>query len=117
MTNDQKKKADAWFAFVLLVVLLFGAILFSIDARGHEWYPSECCSGMDCAPVESAQFTQPIEVGTLPQLVVTTRIGTTIIPKNAVWRESKDGKMHACIRPYDKNPLTNFICVFAPPSM
>ena len=107
----------------LAVVVFMLAPVVQVQSQGHDvndpnhWYPIECCSGLDCAPVDSAQFTQPIEVGTLPQLIVTTRIGTTIVPKTAVWRASKDGRMHACIKPYDKNPTTNFICIFAPPTM
>lgn len=103
--------------------VLFGVSLLALTvSEAHEapsgWsYPIECCSGLDCAPVEKTEFLTPADSTSLPQMVLTTRIGTTIVPKTAIWRQSKDNRFHVCMKTYDKNPATNFLCVFAPPTM
>lgn len=48
-------------------------------AYAHSWYPPECCSGQDCAPVESMTWLV-LAGGELPQLVVTSKHGTVIVP-------------------------------------
>lgn len=118
--SESRKKASAsdWLLIIGVMLLVLGMLFYPLFAKAHDWYPIECCSGMDCAPVDGVQYMQPIDASSkLPRLVVTTKIGTTIVPADAKWRESKDGKMHACIKPHDKNPTTNFICIFAPPTM
>src|SRR5205085_10791930 len=56
---------------------------FSSEATSHDWYPLECCNGVDCAPVESTAHTQPITSGSVPELIVTTRHGSAIVPKRS----------------------------------
>jgi hypothetical protein len=36
---------------LIVALLLVFAIAFAARASAHEWYPVECCSGDDCAPV------------------------------------------------------------------
>lgn len=98
-----------------LTISLLSGLLLTSQARAHDWYPIECCSGMDCAPVDGVRFTQPIEVGTLPQMVVTTKHGTAIIPKGFPFRDSKDNRMHVCMRPKEGGEM-RVICVFTPPA-
>jgi hypothetical protein len=59
--------------------------------------------------------TQPITNGSVPELIVTTRHGSAIVPKNFPIRESKDHRMHVCMIPR-ANGLMQIICVFLPPS-
>ena len=47
--------------------------------------------------------------GGLPQLVVTSAIGTAIVPHDFPVRESKDGRMHVCIQD------VWVVCLFVPP--
>ena len=95
----------------LLGLSVFSGTLSSSrgPAKAHGWYPKECCSNRDCAPVESvAQFVSV--GGGLPQLVVTSKFGTTIIPHDFPVRDSKDARMHICMSDVD------LICFFMPPS-
>lgn len=87
---------------VLMLAILVG------PAKAHSWYPLECCSGMDCAPVEKAMV--------VPEgLIVTTVQGTVFIPASFPYRESQDGQMHACIQ--KENGETKLLCAFRPPLM
>lgn len=74
------------------------------DARAHDWYPYDCCSDKDCAPIaESAvQFT--------PAGWLVRRTGETI-PFDAV-RTSPDGQFHLCSR--GGKPDGKTICLFTP---
>jgi len=89
-------------------------ILVSL-AKAHEWYPMDCCSGLDCAPVENTSKTTPSSPNELPQMVVTTKHGTVIIPNDFPIRESKDNRFHVCMRPGVQGFGMRLICVFAPP--
>jgi hypothetical protein len=88
--------------------LVAAIVLWSAPVGAHSWYPKECCSGNDCAPVEKATWLVPADDG-LPQLVVTSGIGTAIVPHNFPVRDSKDGRMHVCIQD------VWVICLFVPP--
>jgi hypothetical protein len=95
---------------VISIILWFLAaiVLLSEPTAAHSWYPKECCSGNDCAPVEKATWLVPTGAG-LPQLVVTSGVGTAIVPHNFPVRDSKDGRMHVCIQD------VWVICLFIPP--
>jgi hypothetical protein len=64
---------------------------------------------MDCAPVERAEV-QPDTT-----LVVTSKHGTGIVPATMPRRESKDHRMHVCMRPSNDGQM-RIICVFLPPA-
>jgi hypothetical protein len=84
-------------------------------AKAHEWYPADCCYGGDCAPVDNV--TRIIPAGSGEQrLVLTSKHGTAVLPPDFPIRESKDYRMHVCMRPslYGGMGVT---CVFMPPSM
>jgi hypothetical protein len=102
-------------ALIASLALIGWVASFSSQATSHDWYPLECCNGVDCAPVESTAHTQPITSGSVPELIVTTRHGSAIVPKNFPIRESKDHRMHVCMIPR-ANGLMQIICVFLPPS-
>jgi hypothetical protein len=87
---------------------LLAATTMATAAAAHDWYPWDCCSGLDCAPVDAAEV--------LPgaALRVRTRHGETVIPPDFVRRPSLDGRMHACMRPAEQgHPVP--ICLFVPP--
>jgi acyl CoA:acetate/3-ketoacid CoA transferase beta subunit len=48
-------------------------------------------------------------------MLVTTKHGSVIVPANFPRRESKDSRMHACMRPTDGG--MRLICIFMPPAM
>ena len=98
-----------------------GLLLVATAAAAHDWYPIECCSGMDCAPVEKVEIMPVQSAGimgstTLPgTMMITTKHGSVIVPANFPRRESKDNRMHACIRASGNGNL-RLICLFMPPS-
>jgi hypothetical protein len=101
--------------------ILAGFLLAATSAAAHDWYPIECCSGMDCAPVEKVEFMEVQSAGimgsaTLPgTMMVTTKHGSVMVPANFPRRESKDHRMHACMRPMAGGTL-RLICLFIPPT-
>ena len=112
--------------WALLAAALAAALSLAVagaSAYAHDWYPLECCHSQDCAPVTSTAFvagaafdaTGKAVKNPMPQLVVTTRIGTAIVPSDLPRRESKDNQMHACIRNTSMGPWV--MCIFVPPAM
>jgi len=101
--------------------ILAGLLLTATGAAAHEWYPVECCSGMDCAPVEKVEIISLQSAGIMGSaplpgsMLITTKHGTVIVPANFPRRESKDNQMHACIRP-STGGTPRLICLFLPPS-
>lgn len=94
---------------LIRLLLLLLPLLLVTPANAHDWYPIECCSGYDCAPVEQAKLHDGSE------LVVTSKHGTGIVPAAMPRRESKDHRMHVCMRP-STNGQMRVICVFLPPA-
>ena len=65
---------------------------------------------MDCAPVERAEVQEGAN------LLVTSKHGTGIVPATMPRRESKDHRMHVCMRPSSDGQM-RIICVFLPPAI
>ena len=82
-------------------------------AKAHDWYPRECCNHKDCAPVETSAWFIPT-AGGLPQLVVTSKHGRVTVPRDFPVRESKDSRMHVCIRQNEYGGW-DVMCLFMPP--
>jgi hypothetical protein len=106
-----------WFLAALLAA--------ATPAVAHDWYPMECCSGMDCAPVEKVEILQGPAMASMlgatastpmsSLMLVTSKHGTAIVPANFPRRESKDHRMHVCMRPGEGGTM-RLICIFMPPS-
>ena len=100
---------------VAIVLIIVFALLTAVQA--HEWYPQECCSGQDCAPVEKVEVMPALKAGMWTQfnprmptvMVVTTKHGTAMVPDNLTRRQSQDNQMHACLH------AGRLICIFMPP--
>src|SRR5215831_3135883 len=86
----------------------------SASVAAHDWYPMECCHGMDCAPVLRVQFLAPVRSDAAPAMIVTTRHGTVMVPAAFPRRESKDNQMHACMRQGATGRM-HLLCLFFPP--
>jgi hypothetical protein len=83
---------------------------------------------VDCAPVDKVEIVAlpPLSdvltatAKTAPALpgamLVTTKHGSVLVPANFPRRESKDNRMHACMRPGDGGAM-RLICIFLPPAM
>jgi hypothetical protein len=102
-------------------LIFLSLLLASTAAAAHDWYPIECCSGMDCAAVEKVEIVPMQSAGIMGStgapgtMIVTTKHGTAIVPANFPRRESKDNRMHACMRTAPGGSM-RLICLFLPPS-
>jgi hypothetical protein len=102
-----------WYVSSTLLAMALSVAIQS-PAIAHEWYPMECCHGRDCAPVESVETLAPASTNGLATLVVTTKYGTAIVPADFPRRESKDNRMHACMRQGATGRI-HLLCFFVPP--
>jgi hypothetical protein len=84
-------------------------LVMATPAAAHDWYPRECCSGFDCAPAERVQLMDNAS------FLVKSMHGTTVVPGTFPKRESKDNRMHVCMRPGEAGRMKP-ICVFVPPA-
>jgi hypothetical protein len=85
----------------MLLKLILAFFLFTTPALSHSWYPSDCCSGKDCKPVECDQLVE-------------TRNG--IVYKDKLFtrdkiRPTQDFNCHICM-----NEELGPLCVFTMPS-
>lgn len=106
--------------------LMAALLVAATPAAAHDWYPIECCHGMDCAPVEKVDIlpgpgvasllSSPAHAAPLGEMLVTTKHGSVVVPANFPRRESKDHRMHACMRPAQGGAM-RLICIFLPPAM
>ena len=95
-----------WVVFFLLFIGATVALWAGIrSADAHDWYPMECCHGMDCAPVDKVQLLSPVSANATPAMIVTTKYGTVVVPPDFPRREF-GRQPHACLhetrcdRPY-----------------
>lgn len=88
--------------FLLSFFFLFS---FTSSVLAHSWYPWECCSDNDCAPIKEIVV---LENGDL-KITITLKLKgekgevigsydtSAVFPKDFEQRTSKDGETHACI--------------------
>lgn len=94
----------AWAVLVFFVFVGFLIYSASRPVRAHGFYPGECCSNRDCAPL-SAVRVHPVVGGYLID-------GLHFVFESQT-RVSPDGKYHGCFPTPD-----TLLCFFAPkPSM
>jgi hypothetical protein len=75
------------------IALWAGMLAWPHAARGHDWYPLECCSGQDCAPADAVVRRED------GSFLVTARGMSVVIPADySAWRKSPDERIHVCIR-------------------
>lgn len=89
--------------FTLTFVLV---VQLSTSAQAHSWYPWECCSGNDCAPVPREQVNEVTGGWKLPD-------GRFIPYRQA--RMSPDGLFHLCEQKWPKTIADRkILCFYAP---
>lgn len=99
-----------WRDSVISVIVVMAFIVgWAFQARGHSWYDPDCCGGNDCEPVSAVTYAAS-DAATIPVLVVTTSLGTKPVTPQTKIRESRDGRMHACIY------QGKLICLYMPPA-
>jgi hypothetical protein len=100
------------FGSALVALSILAGMAICTPVNGHDWYPLECCHAQDCAAVESSVRLVPAGGG-VSQLIVTSKHGTAVVPNDLPVRESKDSRMHVCMRrDLDYVEVT---CLFMPP--
>lgn len=87
--------------FIVVAAWIYFAVSIGV-ARGHSWYPPECCSDKDCAPLPANLIPKPLAGG---DWLLTTG---EIVPRSKV-KWSPDGHYHLC-----QTPHTTY-CLFVPP--
>jgi hypothetical protein len=85
----------------LIIAALLGGFLLG-PVHAHDWYPFECCSDRDCAPLDTA------EVDEKPEGFTIKSTGEFIDRSKA--RFAPDGQFHICRYPASKL----IICFFQP---
>jgi hypothetical protein len=74
---------------------------------------SDACVAIDlCAPFNSVAWLTPIGVST-PHLAISSRHGEAFVPKDFPVQESRDERMHVCLR-YDPFGDLEVTCLFVP---
>ena len=112
---ENREVRRTWLPTLLLLVTALVACTSGVgSARAHDWYPIECCHAVDCAPVDSVGQIVPTGGG-VPQLVVTSKHGTAIVPQDLPRQTSQDNRMHVCMRVL--NGHMSVRCLFVPPTM
>jgi hypothetical protein len=96
-----------------MATFVVSCVALTMPVRAHDWYPPECCHSIDCASVESWSYTPARQAGALPQLQITTKHGTAVVPPDFPRRVSKDNRMHACMQ--SAMGSMQIVCVFYPP--
>lgn len=114
--KDNTDRAAFRTAAVILVATILSLLLVAKCAAhsdGGMTYDLECCHSMDCAPVEKAESAATATASGLVPLgmTVTTKKGTVFVPPDFPRRESKDGRMHVCIR------AGKLLCIYMPPAL
>jgi hypothetical protein len=103
------------FASILASIWMLACAPGSLSlAKAHSWYPKECCDDVDCAPVEAV--AELASANGSRQVIVTSIHGRAIVPRNFPVRDSKDGRMHVCMRP-DPEGIMDVMCLFLPHQM
>lgn len=84
------------------------------SAYAHSWYDRSCCHDEDCAPI-----IKPLEYLGNGDILATTKVGTTIVPKSAQRLISQDDQVHVCMSinqvvgsHHDGTPLHAFYCIY-----
>jgi hypothetical protein len=117
VTNTHNRMDWRDWAAVTSLGLAFACVSWFTPAQAHDWYPKECCHDNDCAPVESISRSSSLTAWSeLPNMVVTTKHGTAIVPPSLPRRASRDNRMHACMNPGPMGRM-QVICIFTPPTL
>lgn len=101
---------------MLRIVTTIVALFYITFAQAHEWYPLECCSGVDCAKIEADTvretkegFVVTVAPGSHPMVKRSDPAQIYRIPY-AQGRVSADTAYHLCI-----DHTKRMLCFFAPP--
>jgi hypothetical protein len=94
-------------AFCLAATAAAIVLLCNVEAHAHDWYPWECCSGQDCAPIPLKE--SPVERNGGFELID----GRHISYKDL--KPSPDGQWHLCEQKWPTATKDRkILCLYAP---
>ena len=104
-----RSNADLLRLVSLGILSPIGTLLLPLSgASAHSWYPWECCSEKDCAPITMSETPLEKDGG----FYLTD--GRHISYKEV--KPSPDGQWHLCEQKWPANPAARkILCVYAPP--
>jgi hypothetical protein len=82
------------------------------DTRLRSFYPNECVAIDQCAPVDGVTWLVQPDVSTTQRFVSSVH-GRAFVPRNFPVRESKDERVHVCLR-YDPFGSLEVTCLLVP---
>jgi hypothetical protein len=88
---------------MLMIMCVAIFVMASGVASSHDWYPKECCSGKDCAPLAANQVTRVANGYWI--------YNRQFWARDKIKQYSPDGQYHVC-----KNPGAEKAHCFFPPS-
>lgn len=94
------------FTYVVLILIM---LFMTRDARAHDWYPYECCSGYDCGPI--ALDKPPLEEN--GGFTLQDGSGRHVAYKEL--KMSPDGQWHLCEQKWQTELKDRkILCLYAP---
>jgi hypothetical protein len=95
---------------IVVTALAVGYMLMVLGAAlAHDWYPIECCSGVDCAPIKLSETPREENGGFL----LMDGSGRRVAYKDI--KPSPDGQWHLCEQKWEPELKDRkILCVWAP---
>jgi hypothetical protein len=97
---------------LLVVAFTVATVAPALSGGARPWYPDACVAIDLCAPVNSVAWLMPVGVSR-PHLAISSRHGEAFVPKNFPAQESKDERIHVCLR-YDPFGDLEVTCLLVP---
>ncbi len=88
------------FRLSIIGFIVLAGVVFVVAARAHSWYPPNCCSDRDCAPLEQSRVRQTVDGYFIDEVY--------FIPHAQV-KIPFDGDYHGCF-----SSTGALVCFFAP---
>jgi hypothetical protein len=88
------------------------AVLAAIPVQAASWYPPNCHFVDYCAAVDRVTWSLP-ENAAAPRLIFASLHGEAAVQRNFTVHESKDGRVHVCMR-YDAFGDLEVTCLLVP---
>lgn len=97
---------------MLFVAITVATVFAALAAGAPSWYPDACVAVDLCAPVDNVSWQTPVD-GSTPQLFISSPHGKAFVPKNFPVQQSKDERIHVCLR-YDPFGDLEVTCLLVP---
>ena len=96
----------------LKITVTAALVALPIQVQAHSWYPKDCIVTDYCAAVENVAWSV-LASEAAPQLIITSGNGRAVVQRNFPVHDSKDGRLHVCMR-YDSFGDLEVTCLLVP---